>query len=99
MAMPPMMKGILVRPMYKLPTAPLTKPAQGPAKSPQRKTPSWKKCTDEVNPGRASGMASGGTDSMLAKAAMRAVNAMVLALTIRVPLCPWFVFQGSARLF
>ncbi len=43
---------------------------------------SWKKWNDEVNSGSGSATAKGGTERMLASAAMRAVNAMVLAFTM-----------------
>ena len=82
MAMPPIMKGIRVIPMKRLPTAPLSKPAQGPARMPQRKIASWKKWIDAVNGPSGRGMARGGRDITFAKAAIKATNAMVFALIL-----------------
>ncbi len=81
--------------MYRPPIAPLAKPAQGPAKIPHRKMASWKKCMAEVKLPNCSGMASGGRDMMLAKAAMSAANATVFVFSFL--LCPCSVIFQLKR--
>src|SRR5512136_3050245 len=74
--------------------APLSKPAHGPARTAARKTASWKKWMDEVNAPSGIGMAMGGRDMTLARAAINATNATILAFISsdpRVLRSDWFV--------